>query len=162
MSIDKFGRSSLKPSKHGRGFKLTRTGDYNIRRRKLKNVGNPKDNADAVNKLYLVKYINEFTPSASKINAIEKKLTEIDQNKLAISASIIDEIRKKITEIYQTLAKLDTPSKINEMEKKLNKIEEKLPKLQQEIEYNCIAATNTRITDLAAFVTDMQVKNKLQ
>lgn len=77
MSIDKFGRSTLSLAKDGRGFKLTSHGDYNIKKRKLKNVGDPKDDADAVNISYLKKFTNEFMTSTSVIDEIQKKLTEI-------------------------------------------------------------------------------------
>ncbi|WP_221935974.1 hypothetical protein, partial [Klebsiella pneumoniae] len=59
MTIDKFGRSLKSSSQKilqgpkGEGFKLTPEGDFDIKNKRLQNVGDPVDIKDAVNLYYL-------------------------------------------------------------------------------------------------------------
>ena len=41
----------------GVGFKLTYNGDYDIDNKKLKNIANPSDNTDAINKQWIRHYL---------------------------------------------------------------------------------------------------------
>ena len=57
MSVDKFGRFSkrarLSVSSGAQGFKLTADGDYDVENKRIKNLENPVENHDAINKRYI-------------------------------------------------------------------------------------------------------------
>lgn len=112
MSVDKFGRYSSSSSRKRRiennshtkykDFLLDSDNNINVRSKRIKNLGSPIENTDAVSKIFLFKLLNEHK---SKIDAaiqssqtihdneIEEIFSTIKNNRINIEESLVENIR---------------------------------------------------------------------
>lgn len=82
MSVDKFGRYSRKTKSlrgpKGEGFSLTPDGDYDMQRKRLRNMGEPTDALDAVNfELYAKGFLNCITRQDGLFDAQNTRITNM-------------------------------------------------------------------------------------
>lgn len=127
MSVDVFGRSlknQIKISKGppGQGFSLTSSGDYDIRGKKLCNVGEAVETNDAINLNFLKIYIQNIKQEIINHNSglldveIKKLEEQALQEKERVTSFHKDIIWSLIQEIIQLKKNRDEPlDKINKI-----------------------------------------------
>lgn len=132
MNIDKFGRfqkfGSIAKGARGEGFKLTQEGDYDMQKKRLKNLNNTlaemSDN-DAITKYYvdkeiltLIKKMKEFEVYVGAING------EMNEN-IFNFGHVIEKLRRDITYFTEILRETESVNENN-----LTIIQKKLEDLQ--------------------------------
>lgn len=122
MSVDKFGRTSKRgltghggeigpKGPQGEGFYLTKNGDYDLKLKRIQNLGNPFDNNDSVTKEYADKEIKRLEESLRELNIkiseeigntkndVQKSIENVN-NDLKILANNTDDKYIKLKESY--------------------------------------------------------------
>jgi len=124
-TIDKFGRGvesgsrSLLRGPPGVGFKHTRNGHFDIEGKLLTNVGEPKNDSDAVTKKYVVGEVHRLrTQIAAIINKDIIDHFKKDMKNLEAKSNMLESKIKK--EIYERMA--DFESRISQLEKKVSEL----------------------------------------
>lgn len=100
-TIDKFGRRKQKAKllqirgQTGIGFKLTRDGNYDIQRKKLRNVGDPVDAKDSATCEYVDKRFRNFEMAfkdygTRDIKTLRKEITDTQKSLVLLYKYILD------------------------------------------------------------------------
>lgn len=125
--VDKFGRKKKNQrviirERRGLGFKLTDGGDYDMRKKRLVNLGEPEQSTDATT----IGYVDDVTRQAR--NQILKALTE--------SASVtVKTLKEHLEEQVVGWKKIGT-ERYNTLFKRLDEIEDKHSALGDLFEHN--------------------------
>ena len=103
MSVDKFGHFSINNTKVLKrdapkvfGFFIDENRDLNIQNKKIKNLGSPAEQTDAVNKVYV----------QSQVNHSEEVLKKIFNKQIVYIRQEIINLRNDIKDIFGVLASL--------------------------------------------------------
>jgi hypothetical protein len=141
-TIDKFGRQRSSHNIKGKvlrglpgiGFKLNKSGDFDIERKRLCNVGNPLDEFDGVNLVYVKEKLSDIVEHTSNAASDTiQKASAIFQEQRQLLTATEQQLRKAIMEQNTTFEKRLKENN-NEVIKEMRKyIDDEITKLTNNV-----------------------------